>query len=424
MDILTAHDLTRLADQRGGARISLFLPTHRGGPQTERNRIRLKNLLQQAQHALRTDGMRTGHIDLILEPGHHLLDHAGLWDQPSDGLALFLAPDGFRHLRVPLRLPELVTVGDRFVIRPLLPLLIAGGHFHVMALTQDEIRLFRGTRFALDQVQLDGLPLAVWLTMPRRQPQVHAFLADRGGAGCRAVFHGSGEDDTKPLVLRHFQRVDQALRELLDGDQAPLVLAGVRSLQAIYHQANTHPQLLATGVDGSPRDMSPDQLHHQVWPLVEPCCAATRPPPPARTASCRAPDAPAANQQRCSRRPNRDASRRCSCPPTPPSGAPVRTPGHWCASGTHPAQASDSTSPRWPPCATPAPCTPCRHHACPAPTRSPRPCGTDHRLTTGGPRDHTAPAEAARAGSPTAGNHDGRSLPAHTPAAGSGSSDA
>jgi release factor family 3 len=270
MDILTAHDLTRLADQRGGARISLFLPTHRGGPQTERNRIRLKNMLQQAQHALRTDGMRTGQIDLVLEPGHQLLDNAGLWDQPSDGLALFLGPDGFRHLRVPLRLPELVTVGDRFVVRPLLPLLIAGGHFHVMALAQDEIRLFRGTRFALDQVQLDGLPLAVWLTMPRRQPQVHAFLADRGGSGGRAVFHGSGEDDAKPLVLRQFQRVDRALRELLGGDQAPLVLAGVRSLQAIYHQANTHPQLLATGVDGSPRDMSPDQLHHRVWPLVEP----------------------------------------------------------------------------------------------------------------------------------------------------------
>jgi hypothetical protein len=41
-------------------------------------------------------------------------------------------------------LPELVTVGDRFVVRPLLPLLSAGGHIYVTALSQDEIRLFRG----------------------------------------------------------------------------------------------------------------------------------------------------------------------------------------------------------------------------------------------------------------------------------------
>jgi hypothetical protein len=50
MDLLSAHDLIRLADERGGAtRISLFLPTHRGGSQTDRNRIRLKNLLATAR---------------------------------------------------------------------------------------------------------------------------------------------------------------------------------------------------------------------------------------------------------------------------------------------------------------------------------------------------------------------------------------
>jgi hypothetical protein len=113
----------------------------------------------------------------------------------SDGLALFLGPSGLRRFRVPLRLPELVTVGNGFVVRPLLPLLAPDGHFYVMALSQDEIRLFEGTRFGLDELALDGLPMAVWLTMPRPQPQVHAFLADRGGTGRRTVFHGSGDDD-------------------------------------------------------------------------------------------------------------------------------------------------------------------------------------------------------------------------------------
>jgi hypothetical protein len=270
MDIINTQDLLRLTDQRGGTRISVFLPTHRGGPQTDRNRIRLKNQLRYAHHALRTDGMSAGQIDAMLEPGYRLLDLVGLWEQPSDGLAVFLGPDGPCHLRVPLRLPELVTVGDRFVVRPLLPLVNANGHFYVLTLSQDEIRLFHGTRVGLDQVQLDGLPLAMWLTMPRRQAQVHAFLADRGGTGGRAVFHGGNDYDAKPLIRQHFRRVDHALRELLADDRAPVVLAGVRSLQAIYHQANTHPQLLTTGIDGSPTHTSPDQLHRRAWGLVEP----------------------------------------------------------------------------------------------------------------------------------------------------------
>jgi len=64
--------------------------------------------------------------------------------------------------------------------------------------------------------------------------------------------------------------LDHALRELLADDQAPVVLAGVRYLQAIYRQANTHPQLLPTGIDGSPAYASPDQLHRRAWGLVEP----------------------------------------------------------------------------------------------------------------------------------------------------------
>jgi hypothetical protein len=110
----------------------------------------------------------------------------------------------------------------------------------------------------------------MWLTMPRRQPQVHAFLADRGEAGGRTVFHGSDDAEPKLPVLRHFQRVDQTLRDVLGIGRTPLVLAGVRSMQALYHKANTYPELLAAGLDGSPRDISTEELHRRAWPLVEP----------------------------------------------------------------------------------------------------------------------------------------------------------
>lgn len=270
MDLISGHDLTELATGRGAPRISLFLPTHRGGPQTVRNRIRLKNLLRQAENALRADGVRAGQIDAVLDPARQLLELMWLWDQPSDGLALFLGPDEFRYLRVPLRLPELVTVGDRYVVRPLLPLLTAEGHFYVLALSQDEIRLFEGTRSGLEELALDGLPLAVWLSTPRRPAQVHAFLADRGGTGSRAVFHGNGEEDPKVRVLQHFQHVDRALRDALRDERAPLVLTGVRWLQALYHKANTHPGLLTTGVDGNPRDISLELLHRRAWAIAEP----------------------------------------------------------------------------------------------------------------------------------------------------------
>lgn len=274
MDLVTANDLVRLSEQRGGIRASLFLPTHRAGPRTARNRIRLKNLLQLARRTLRDDGVPAAAVDTAFQPAEQFVEDRCSSHRPSDGLAVFLGPEEFRMVRVPLRLPELVTIGQRFFVRPLLPLLVAGGRFHVLSLSQDTIRLYSGTRFRLEEVELDGLPLAMWLTVPRRRDQAHAFLADRGGAGRRTVFFGSAEQDEKLLVYKHFQRVDRDLRDLLGDQRAPLVLAGVRSTQALYRRANTHPHLLPEGIDGSPLSLTPSGLHEKAWPLVEPVLRA------------------------------------------------------------------------------------------------------------------------------------------------------
>jgi hypothetical protein len=47
----------RLAADRGAVRVSLFLPTHRGGPEAPENRIRWKNMLRQVEGTLAGDVM-------------------------------------------------------------------------------------------------------------------------------------------------------------------------------------------------------------------------------------------------------------------------------------------------------------------------------------------------------------------------------
>ncbi|WP_203789679.1 baeRF3 domain-containing protein [Paractinoplanes rishiriensis] len=252
--------------------MSVFAPTPPAEP-ADRHGVRVRNLLRQAERELRADGLSAVAAQRVLAPARGLLSGPRRFEQPGDGLAVFCEQGSARQFQVALRLPELVAVGDRFLVRPLLPLLGAAGHFYVLALNQDEIRLLRGSRHGLQEMVLDGLPLAVWLTMPRRRAQVHAFVADRGGAGGRAVFHGIEDDDT-PLILQHFRRVDRALRDVLHGDDVPLVLAGVRSTQALYRRVNTHPGLIREGVDGNPRDLGIDELHRSAWPLVEPVLRA------------------------------------------------------------------------------------------------------------------------------------------------------
>ena len=151
-------------------------------------------------------------------------------------------------------------------------MIVRGSDFYVLALSQQELRLYRGTPLSLEPVELAGLDLAAWASMPpRREPRIHTFLADRGGIGMRAVYHGmAGSDDRKDRVLQHFRGVGRALHEVLGEDDAPLVLAGVRYLQALYRAVNSYPHLLDAGIDGSPGGATTDGMHRQAWSLVEP----------------------------------------------------------------------------------------------------------------------------------------------------------
>jgi hypothetical protein len=274
MDVVRRTDLERLALQGAGPCVSVFLPTHRVGREVEQAPIRLKNLLREATEALEADGVRAPMIELLLTPLRRLLEDGLFWQYQSDGLALFSQLGWWRSFRVPLDLPELAVVADRFHVSPLLPLLTGDGHFFVLALSQNQIRLLEGTRDRLEEVDLPGVPLGVRdaLQGEEAQRQLQVYVADRGGVAARGIFHGHGSpgDVQEERVLRYFRKVDRALREILAGERAPMVLAAVEHLAPIWREVTTYPYMVDQTLVGSPEGLSPQQVHARAWAVVEP----------------------------------------------------------------------------------------------------------------------------------------------------------
>jgi hypothetical protein len=247
---------------------------HRAGREVEQAPIRLKNLLRQATDALKSHGVRAPEIGRLLAPLRGLLDDRLFWQYQSDGLALFSRPGWWRSFRVPLDLPELAVVADQFHISPLLPLLAGDGHFFMLALSQNQIRLLEGTRDRVEEVDLPGVPLGVRdaLQGEEVQKQLQLNVADRGGPGAGGIYHGQGHpgEAQAERILQYFRKVDRGLREVLAGERAPMVLAAVEHLSPIYRKANTYPQLLDEVLPGSPDGLSLHELHARAWPIVEP----------------------------------------------------------------------------------------------------------------------------------------------------------
>jgi Bacterial archaeo-eukaryotic release factor family 3 len=279
MHLLSSDDLATLLEARPGWHISMFMPMIQRGAATQQNPIRCKTLLRQVEEQLQANGLRPQEAQDLVYPVQQLLPNRDFWQRQSHGLALFIAPQVFRAYRVPLALDELVVVSSRFHIKPFLPLLSGDGHFFVLALSQKAVRLLRGTRFSIDEVELQGVPqgVAAALQYDDVDKKDHHYPGSQGRpSGGVAPLAGHGVDvadathEPHDAILRYFQQVDTGLRAFLRNEHAPLVLAGVDYLLPIYQRATTYPHLLETGITGNPEGLRPEELQERAWAIVQP----------------------------------------------------------------------------------------------------------------------------------------------------------
>jgi hypothetical protein len=272
VDVFTRADLRTLLEQREGPCVSLFMPTSRGG--AEADPVRFRNLLDQAQERLVARGLRAPEARDYLAPLHSLLADDSFWPNQCDGLAVFAARDFRRVYRLPCAFREEVEVGTLFQVVPLLPLLAGDGRFFVLALSQNAVRLFQGSRFAVAPVDLKRAPhsLAEAMRTHDRDEVLTFHTRPTSGGTWGAIFegHGVGIDDKKDDLLRYFRQIDRGLHEVLREERAPLVLAAVDYLVPIYREANTYPHLLEKWVEGNPDHITAKELHDRAWALVAP----------------------------------------------------------------------------------------------------------------------------------------------------------
>jgi hypothetical protein len=287
MYLLSVEELKTLMTQRPGWHVSLYLPTQRAGTETLQNPVRCKNLRRQAAEQLLASGLRATEVETMLAPVDSLLESFTFWQHQSDGLAIFIAADFFRTYRLPLAFAELMVVNKRFHVKPLLPLLTNDGRFYLLALSQNNVRMFDCTRYHVSEIDLTALANvptslaeALQYDDPEEQLQFHTGTTGTGmpggpgGTGARraAIYHGQGvgKDDTKVNIWRFFRLLDKGLQTLLHDEQAPLVLAGVDYILPLYREANTYAHLVEEGVPGNPEGVRAEELQAQAWDILAP----------------------------------------------------------------------------------------------------------------------------------------------------------
>ena len=279
MKNFTMEDLKRLSDIHSDMCISIFMPTELATATTDKQRLRLKNLLAQAEKAVQEGGTNKKDLYDKIAGAGRLMEGDDFWRRRSRGLALFIAPEVFLYYRLPLAFEESFAVARRFEIKPLIPLFMADERFYVLALSQAETRLFSCTRHHVAEIDLADVPqgLAETLQYDEKQAQLQFHTETADAAGDRpAMFHGQGvgTDESKNDIRRYFQDVDRGLARVLSEPEIPLVLAGVDFLLPIFREVFSYRWVMEEAITGNPEELRAEELQEKALAIVRPTLEA------------------------------------------------------------------------------------------------------------------------------------------------------
>lgn len=263
-DTPTVAEITALANERAAGCVSIYLRTGRMPEQSEEARIRLRNFVDAASAQLAAAGSGAAELDALSAAVAELLDDRAFWSYQSETLVIFASSGRLATYRVANRLPELLEVADRYLVKPLLRAVTFPQTAFVLALSQNHVRLIEatadGTAYTVD---VPGLPAdaasAVGL------PSISGRTADG---------RVQGSEGRKVRLAEYCRAIEVELRPVVNRSGIPLILAATQPIDGIYRSVNTYTDLLDESIKGNPDEVSDNELSTASRPILDALYAA------------------------------------------------------------------------------------------------------------------------------------------------------
>ena len=253
--------IKELQAQKPDASVSILLPTAQMMPDKLQDRIRLKDLVEQAHKQLRAQEPERDFSKLIKRI-HDLIENYS-YDIESKGLALFANGSFGTMVRLPFAVKPELVIDKKFHITNLLHELARSNHYWVLEITRKMCRLYEAYGTALHEVvtpvadshgnPVQGFPLD--------------YVEPRDGIERAA---GQGDTDSKHLdeqEKHYFMMVDAELGKKLNENPLPVVVCGVEKNLGFFRQITKHAAAIVGYQHGDFKNRL--QIAQAVAPILE-----------------------------------------------------------------------------------------------------------------------------------------------------------
>ena len=276
MKSLTKEQLQELAHFAGINCVTIYLPTHRRGKEVNEGQdaIVLKNHYQQMRSQMEKKGFSENEANKYLQPIRDLIDDASFWRYQDQGLAVFLGDSFFKTIKLPYTVREFSWLSNSFDLGQLIPMTTPNRSFYILGVSLNKVRLFEGDEHSIEEVNLpkqipEGMDDALSYYDFEKALQHHSGGGQSGTGG--TIFHGQGGDGDKKdaYIEEYFRRVDEALNNLINHRDCPVILAAVEEWHPVFRDANTEIKTYSQGILGNPDNISAGELHQQAKEVLK-----------------------------------------------------------------------------------------------------------------------------------------------------------
>ncbi|NNH71330.1 hypothetical protein HLB23_15910 [Nocardia uniformis] len=275
--MFTQSDLFTLVNAAPARGVSIYMPTHTGGPETRQDPIRFKNLITEAHGKLVAASLRKHEADELLAPANALIDDDAFWRHQNQGLALFLGADGSQYrYTVPLAFSEQVHIEPDFYVKPLLPLLAIDGEFAVLTMTADAVHLYDAAKYTMVEDRSAELPGGATDDLDDdKETRVQGSPAARphtgGYSSATTQAYGETPPDWRKTALDEWVgKVASAVDRHLADRAIPLVLIADPELTGQFKKRTNLGEQLAGTVETNPAALDIEKLHATAYEVVRP----------------------------------------------------------------------------------------------------------------------------------------------------------
>jgi hypothetical protein len=272
MQKLTHEAVNKLIQTSFSPAVTLYIPleTSLSSPHITENQIRFKNLIHMAVDELKARGDTSKLADELRQKLDDVHDDLGFWKDAGRGILLCASPGMQEMYELPVDTEEYAAVDESFHLAPILALLGDERPFYVLALAQQNPKLYTGNMYGLTAVDI-GLPTSLRQGLGIDEPNqksenqgsANGSSQNTGGYNGRGGSRNPMDNDR----MKFFHLVDAQLHAKADRT-LPLLLAGIESEIAEFRDISKYPHLMKGSIAGNHTETRPGELFDKAFAVV------------------------------------------------------------------------------------------------------------------------------------------------------------